>query len=190
MKHQKLKQEKEMQIKKMIDEGPELVSKAPKKILSMSPSSSRRFLSPQPQRSMRIDMFNFQPKINKNTEKLIKNREARAAKPRCKSPPSKPSQTLTFKASDKILIMKFNKEFDQIRDEIFKMQNELVLRGSTQSARGPKKADRSLNASGEILTVRETETSFTYQMVIFMLIRLGFLPDSKNPKPDDHPLAR
>jgi hypothetical protein len=46
MKHQRAKQEKEMQIKKMIDEGPEFVAKPPKKILSMSPSSQRRFLSP------------------------------------------------------------------------------------------------------------------------------------------------
>ena len=92
--------------------------------------------------------------------------------------------------------MKFNKEFDLIRDEIFRKQKELVLGSPPKSARSPIKRletmpeQEALKSQREMRTVHETETTFTYEMIIYMLIRLGYLPDSKNPIPNDHPLAQ
>lgn len=140
-------------------------------------------------------MFDFQPKINKNTEKLIKDRESRKKQTRDIKSPIRTGPKLNFKASEKILIQKFNKEFDLIRDDIFKQQKSLVLtRSPPKSARGPLRnksysSNEGMKSQREMQTVMETETTFTYEMIIYMLVRLGFLPDSKSPPPHEHPLA-
>jgi hypothetical protein len=135
--------------------------------LSASPSKFRRFFSPQPVRPVVIDMFDFQPKINKNTEKLIKNRDKKLEENKSfkNLTPITSQEPLKMRASEKILIIKFNKEFDKIKDEIIKLHKET-------------------------LPVMEFTTSFNYEMIIRVMVRMGFLQDSLNPGSSEHVLAQ
>lgn len=63
------------------------------------------------------------PKINKNTEALLQNRNQRLlAQEEARQQKLREQQlakdNVQLKPSDKFLIQKFNREFDQIRDEI------------------------------------------------------------------------
>lgn len=49
--------------------------------------------------------------------------------------PIKSPEPLKFKASEKILIIKFNKEFDQIRDEIRMLSKDFNYEEAPLSAR-------------------------------------------------------
>jgi hypothetical protein len=81
-------------------------------------------------------VFDFQPKINKNTEKLVKNREKKLAENKVIKPKTlKSPEPSKFRASEKILIIKFNKEFDLIRDEIMKLHKEFIFADGPKSAR-------------------------------------------------------
>jgi hypothetical protein len=66
---------------------------------------------------------------------LIKDRESKIRqKPKKVIKTPKSPEPIKFTASDKILIQKFNKEFDQIRDEMLKVQKGLMTPRSARES--------------------------------------------------------
>jgi len=62
------------------------------------------------------------PKINKNTERMVQNREQRLKDKQIAPLPVQLKQSSPLKSSDKYLLGKFNREFDEIKTQIEQIQ--------------------------------------------------------------------
>lgn len=106
--------------------------------------------------------------IKNRDKKLEENKEFKNVTP-LKSP-----ERLNFRASEKILIVKFNKEFDKIKDDIIELQAQLEAQKSARNSNIIKNNELSQSnefySQTEVISIRESKTTFNYNMVVCVMV--------------------